>query len=151
MSSPHGRRKPAQPLRPEWLIFSLLAVFFTIMAAVYGFWTNSYYGEIEPIGTTALVLLVGLCVLAGGYLFKLSREIELRPEDNPYGEQADAAGEYGHFAPWSWWPLVLGIAVALVFLGPALHAWWLTGIGVAVGVIGLVGHVLEFNRGPHAH
>jgi len=149
--SGHGPSKPAQPLKPEWLILVALGVFFAIVAALYGFWTNLHYGQIEPIGTTALVLLVGLCLLAGGYLFKLSREIELRPEDNPHAEQADAAGEYGHFAPWSWWPLVCALAVSFVFLGPALHAWWLTGIGVVIGVIGVTGHVLEYNRGPHAH
>lgn len=149
--SGHGPQKPIKPLKTEWLFIVVLGVFFAIMAAVYALWTHAYYGALEPIGSTALVLLVGLCALAGGYLFKLSREIEVRPEDDPHAEQDEGAGEYGHFSPWSWWPLVCGIAVALVFLGPALHGWWITGIGVVIGVIGVSGHVLEYNRGPHAH
>ncbi|WP_420112553.1 cytochrome c oxidase subunit 4 [Pseudactinotalea sp.] len=146
-----SKQKPAQPLGPEWKLLAVLGGFFVIATALYAGWTRLHYGEIEPIGSTALALLVGLCFLAGGYLFKLSREIEVRPEDNPHAEQEDAAGEYGHFSPWSWWPLVCGIATALIFLGPALLQWWIAGIGAAIGVVGVAGHVLEYNRGPHAH
>lgn len=149
--SDHGPSKSPQPLKPEWLFLAIIGVFVAIVAGVYAWWTNLYYGEVEPVGTTALVLLVGLCSLAGGYLLKLSREIDVRPEDDPKGEQDEAAGEYGHFAPWSWWPLVCGIAVSLIFLGPAVHQWWVLGIGAVVGIIGVGGHILQFNRGPHAH
>ena len=144
-------QKQVKPLAPEWKFFILLGVFFAVVTALYAYWTNLHYGELKPIGSTALALMVGLCVLAGGYLFKLSREIEVRPEDDPHGEQHDAAGEYGHFSPWSWWPLVCGVAISLIFLGPALLQWWITGIGVVIGVIGVAGHVLQYNRGPHAH
>ncbi|WP_156250461.1 cytochrome c oxidase subunit 4 [Pseudactinotalea terrae] len=144
-------RHTVKPLAPEWKFLILLAVFFVIAAALYGVWSYLYFGEVEPIGTTALVLLVGLCALSGGYLFKLSREIDVRPEDDPWAEQHEAAGEYGHFSPWSWWPLVCGVAVALIFLGPAVHQWWILGVGVVIGVIGVAGQVLEYNRGPHAH
>lgn len=147
----HGKRSGGQPLYSEWLILIIIGTFFAFAAALYGWWSHSYYGAIEPIGTVGLGLIVGMFYLSGGYLFKLSREIETRPEDDPYAEQDEGAGEYGHFAPWSWWPLVCGFAVALIFLGPALHAWWLTGIGAVLGAIGVGGHVLEFNRGPHAH
>lgn len=149
--SNHGTRKPTKPLFTEWFFLILLGAFFALAAAGYAFWTWLEYEAVEPIGTVALTLLVGLFALSGGYLLKLSREIETRPEDDPSAEQHEAAGEYGHFAPWSWWPLVCGLAVALIFLGPALHAWWLLGIGAALGVIGVAGHVLEFNRRQHAH
>ena len=56
----------------------------------------------------------------------------------------------GVFAPWSWWPLVIGAAAALAFLGLAV-GWWVLYLGFVVGVIGLVGWVFEFNRGQHAH
>ena len=144
-------RKDVKPLAPEWKFLILLAVFFAVAAALYGVWSYLYYDAVEPIGTTALTLLVGLCTLSGGYLFKLSREIEVRPEDDPYAEQHDAAGEYGHFSPWSWWPLVCGLAVSLMFLGPALHQWWILGVGVVVGIIGVAGQVTQYSRGPHAH
>jgi hypothetical protein len=145
------KQKSVQPLGPEWRFLILLAGFSLLAAGGYAYWSYLYYDAVEPIGTTALTLLIGLCALSGGYLFKLSREIEVRPEDDPWAEQHEAAGEYGHFSPWSWWPLVCGLAVALVFLGPALHQWWILGIGVVVGFIGVAGHVLEYNRGPHAH
>jgi hypothetical protein len=29
--------------------------------------------------------------------------------------------------------------------------WWLLYVGVALGVIGLVGWIFEFSRGQHAH
>lgn len=151
MASAKKKSVKVNPLAPEWKFFILLAIFFAVMTGVYAFWTSLGEGDLEPIGTTALALLVGLCVLTGGYLIKLSREIDVRPEDDPYAEQYQAAGEYGHFAPWSWWPLVCGIAIALIFLGPALLQWWITGIGVVIGVIGVAGHILEYNRGPHAH
>lgn len=134
------------PLRTEWLFFVLLGVFFAIMAVVYALWSR-----FEPVGSTALLLLVGLCAMSGGYLFKLSREIDPRPEDDPLAEIEDAAGEYGHFSPWSWWPFVCGVAVMLIFLGPAVHQWWVSGLGAALGVVAVLGHVLEYNRGPHAH
>ncbi|GAB2601929.1 cytochrome c oxidase subunit 4 [Pseudactinotalea suaedae] len=151
MSAKNKKQVEVQPLAPEWKFFILLAAFFALMTGLYAYWSWLYFGSVEPIGTTALTLLVGLCVLSGGYLFKLSREIEVRPEDDPHAEQHVAAGEYGHFSPWSWWPLICGVAVALIFLGPALMQWWIAGIGVVVGVIGVAGHVLEYNRGPHAH
>lgn len=146
MSEQGNKVKVHKPLHAEWLVIAFLGGFFALMAIVYAVWSG-----LEPVGSTALTLLVGLCAVSGGYLFKLSREIDLRPEDDPHGESYQAAGEVGHFSPWSWWPLVCGLAVALVFLGPALHQWWVAGIGAALGLIGTAGHVLEYNRGPHAH
>lgn len=143
-------RAPA-PLRPEWLFLVIIGAFVAVVAALYGWWTWYVDDQIEWIGTTALVLLVLLCAMSGGYLLKLSREIDLRPEDDPHAEVDEGAGEYGHFSPWSWWPLICGVAIALIFLGPAVHQWWVTGIGAVVGVVGVAGHVLEYNRGPHAH
>ena len=60
------------------------------------------------------------------------------------------AGDQGVFSPWSWWPLVIGAAAALVFAGLAV-GWWLAAIGGGLAVIGLTGWVFEFSRGQHAH
>ena len=138
--------KPRHPMGDESMFFLGLTLFFVVVTLFYGFWSAW-----EPIGSTALALLAGLNGFTGFYLLKLTREIDDRPEDNPLAEIEDYAGEYARFSPWSWWPLVLGIAVSLIFLGPALHQWWLMGIGGVIGAIGLVGQVLEFSRGHHAH
>ncbi len=137
--------KRAKALRVEIYLFAGLIVFFAFLAVVY-----AVVADLEPVGTTAFTLLAGLSAIIAGYLWILSNRIPARPSDREDGEIAEAAGEYGTFSPHSWWPLVLGIATALAFLGPAI-GWWLTGLGVVVGVIGLVGHLFEFSRGQHAH
>jgi cytochrome c oxidase subunit IV len=139
---PHGGRRP---LRTEALIFVGAAVFFAVIAVIYGLLTTW-----EPVGATALFLLAGLGGLTGIYLLVLGNRIDPRPEDDPFADIEVGAGEVGVFSPWSWWPLVLGIATALLFLGLAVGAW-VAAIGAVLAVIGLVGLVYEFSRGQHAH
>ena len=134
------------PLAVERVIFAAAPIYFVPIAVIYGF-----LSDWEPIGVTALLLLTGLYALTGGYLWMLSRRVDPRPEDDPLSEIGDHAGEVGVFAPHSWWPLVLGIAAGLVVLGPAVDEWWITGVGVVVGLVGLVGQLFEFSRGQHAH
>lgn len=135
----------AKPLRAEFLLFAVLFVFFTIVGVVY-----LNVADAEPAGTTAFFLVAGLAAIIAGYLWVLSRRIELRPEDDPLGEIAQRTGEIGVFSPHSWWPLVLGAAVALLFLGAAI-GFWIAVPGVILGLIGLVGQIFEFSRGQHAH
>ncbi|WP_454084311.1 cytochrome c oxidase subunit 4 [Georgenia sp. Marseille-Q6866] len=134
-----------KPLGVEKWLFIAGVAFFLPVGLVYGFWTGW-----EPIGTVALLLLVGLYGLSGFYLALVARRVDPRPEDNPVSDVDEHAGEIGVYAPHSWWPLVLGVAAALAFAGVAV-GWWIFGIGIAVGVVGLVGHTYEFSRGPHAH
>ncbi|MDN5559117.1 MAG: cytochrome c oxidase subunit 4 [Ruaniaceae bacterium] len=126
-------------------LFLGLTLFFLFLAVVY-----AVVADLEPVGTTVFALLAGLTIIIAAYLWILSLRMPARPSDREDGEIAETAGEYGTFAPHSWWPLVLGIAASLAFLGPAL-GWWLTGLGVVVTIIGLVGHLFEFSRGQHAH
>ncbi len=136
---------PGKPMRVEAWLFTTGALVFTPLAIVYGLLSGW-----EPVGTTAILLLGGLGGLIGVYLWVVSTRVDARPEDDPLGNVEDADGEIGVFSPWSWWPLVLGIAVAIVFLGLAI-GFWLSGIGAVLGVIGLVGLLFEFSRGQHAH
>jgi hypothetical protein len=129
----------------ETMLFSSGLFFFTPLALVYG-WLSDW----ESVGSAGLLLLSGLSALVGGYLWVTSRRIDARPEDDPQGEIAEGAGEQGEFSPWSWWPLPLALASALIFLGVVV-AWWLVGVGVAFGAVALVGWVYEYYRGPHAH
>lgn len=132
-------------MKVEQRIFLWLAPFFLIVGVVYGLWSGG-----EPVGTAALLLVGGLVLMIGGYLALVARRTDDRPEDDPYAEIEQGAGEQGVFSPGSWWPLVAAAGAAITFLSLAV-GWWLTPIGVAVGFIGLVGWVMEYSRGQHAH
>lgn len=133
------------PMRDEGWFFVGLAIFFIVVAVLYGLWS-----QFEPVGTVSLLLLFGMNGMAGFYVMKLSKEVDVRPEDVVLAEVEDYAGDYNRFSPWSWWPLVAGLAATFLFLGPALHQWWLMGFAGVIGAIGLIGWGLEFNRGHNA-
>lgn len=138
------------PMRDEAWFFVGLTIFFVIVAIFYGAWTSmSAPGGIEPAGTTALALLAGLNGMAGFYLWKLSTEVDERPEDVLLAEVEDYAGDYNRFSPWSWSPLLLGVSATLLFLGPALHQWWLWVFAGTIGAFSLWYASTEFNRGPN--
>jgi len=127
-------------------IFLVPAVFFAIAATVYGFVTDFD----EWVGFPALLLTGGLFAMVGIYFRMLAKRHGKRPEDRNDGELADHSGEQGVYAPWSWWPLVLGFSAMLAFAALAID-WWIMAPAFVVGVIGLVGWVFEFSRGQHAH
>jgi phosphoglycerol transferase MdoB-like AlkP superfamily enzyme len=133
-------------MKIEANLFTFLTPFFLLVAVVYGFMTEWH----EWVGFICLILTAGLVGMVGVYLGRLSRRIDARPSDDPEGEIAQGAGPYGFFSPWSWWPIVLAGAAAVAFLGVAI-GWWIFGVGVVLGVIALVGWVLEYSRGIHAH
>ncbi len=133
-------------MKIESNLFNFLAPFFAAVGIVYGFMTDWK----EMVGVTCIFLTMGLVLMVGFYLRKLSKSIDPRPQDDPEGEIAQAAGEYGFFSPWSWWPIVLAGAAAVAFMGLAL-GWWIFGLGAVLGVIALVGWVFEYSRGIHAH
>ncbi|NTW40032.1 MAG: cytochrome c oxidase subunit 4 [Cellulomonadaceae bacterium] len=132
-------------MKLEARLFGALTPFFAIVALIYG-----WFSGFEAVGTGALILTAALVGMIGFYLSMLSRRIDARPEDDPFAEVADGTGELGVFSPWSWWPLVLASGAAVSFAALAI-GWWLLGIGAVIGAIGLVGWVLEFSRGQHAH
>ncbi|RMI04950.1 cytochrome c oxidase subunit 4 [Cellulomonas triticagri] len=120
-------------------------LFFIPIGLVYAWWSGG-----EAVGTVGIPLVGGLVGMIGGYLLLVSRRIDARPEDDPEALIAEGAGDQGVFSPWSWWPITIAFAGGLAFLGMAI-GWWLLYVGVALGVIGLVGWIFEFSRGQHAH
>ncbi|MDM7853612.1 cytochrome c oxidase subunit 4 [Cellulomonas alba] len=132
-------------MKLEVKLFLYGILFFFPVGLIYGVWSHG-----EPVGTVGIPLVGGLVGMIGAYLALLSRRIDPRPEDDEQGEIAEGQGDQGVYSPWSWWPLVIGAAAAIAFLGLAV-GFWLTGIGVALAIIGLVGWVFEFSRGIHAH
>ena len=130
-------------------IFNLLTVFYIIVAAVYGYWSNLVYGEIEVIGFAAIGMLVFLTGFLAFYLGKTAKNFT-GPEDLPDANIEDGEAEMGFFAPWSWWPLMLGIGGALCFTSLAI-GWWMFIIGFPLAIVALIGFVFEHSRGLHAH
>jgi hypothetical protein len=133
-------------MKVETWLFSAGAFFFAPIGVVYGFVTRWH----EPLGVTGLLLSSALALMIGLYLFITSRRIDLRPEDDPFGEIREGAGELGQFAPYSWSPLWLGLSCMLVFAGLAVGAWLFL-IGLVAAGLALVLWVFEFYRGEHAH
>ncbi|GAB3245970.1 cytochrome c oxidase subunit 4 [Arthrobacter pigmenti] len=133
-------------MKVETYIFGLGIFFFLPAAIVYGFMT----GWLEWVGIIGLLLITGLCAMIGFYLGFTGRRVGARPEDRLDGEIHEGAGEQGHFSPWSWWPLVLGAAAAIGFLGLAV-GWWIVYIAGGLTVVALIGWVYEYSRGSHAH
>ena len=132
-------------MRFEAKLFLYGILFFIPVGLIYGLWSNG-----EPVGTVGIPLVGGLVGMIGGYLALVARRIDPRPEDDPDGEIEQGAGDQGVFSPWSWWPIGIAAAAAIVFAGMAV-GFWLCYIGLAVGAITLVGWVFEFSRGQHAH
>lgn len=132
-------------MKIEAKLFLYGILFFVPVGLIYAVWSDG-----EPVGTLGIPLTGGLVGMIGGYLALLARRIDARPEDDPLGEIEQGAGDQGVYSPWSWWPLAIALAAALVFAGLAM-GWWLVGLGMVLGLVALVGFVFEFSRGQHAH
>ncbi|UTT67873.1 cytochrome c oxidase subunit 4 [Arthrobacter sp. DNA4] len=133
-------------MKIESWIFGSGVFFFVPVSLVYGFLTNWS----EWVGILGILLVVSLVSMIGAYLGFTGKRVGLRPEDRSDAEIHEGAGEQGHFSPWSWWPLVLGIACATGFLGLAVGAWIIF-IAGGLAIVALVGWVYEYSRGDHAH
>ena len=80
------------------------------------------------MGGTALIFTGFMTALIGFYVLFTGRRVDPRPEDDPDGEIADIAGEYGFYSPHCWWPLPLGISAAVAALG-FVFGWWMIVLG----------------------
>ncbi|TDW28487.1 cytochrome c oxidase subunit 4 [Cryobacterium psychrophilum] len=139
-------------MRTNARLFWGLAAFFALMAVIYTVWSviDPFTGSVEWAGTFALSLSAVLAAFIGFYLGKVyTAQGGETPEDRLDANIDDGDAESGFFSPWSWWPIVLAASAALVFLGLAVGIW-VAFIGLAFGVIGLVGWVYEYYRGLFA-
>lgn len=127
-------------------LFIILGAFFGAVTLIYGFWAR----WTEMVGATAFFALTVFSFMIAFYLYLTDKKFADGPSDNTEGEIAQYAGEYGRFAPWSWWPLGLGIGCAVVVSGLAID-WWIFLIGVGVTIFFLIGWVFEYSKGDHAH
>jgi hypothetical protein len=139
-------------------LFWILAVFFALSAVGYTVWSLIDFAntpeQIEPltktgvewIGTIGVTLGALLSVLIAFYLTitKRAQGGEL-PEDLLTADIDDGDPEVGHFSPWSWWPMVLALGLAFMFLGFAVGIW-LAFIGGPIVLIAIVGWQYEYYR-----
>jgi hypothetical protein len=142
-------------------LFWVLSGFFLLADAAYIVWSlldtihgnvdTPTGGQIEWVGTVGIGLTAVLSAFIAFYLGRThaAQGGELA-EDRLDANIEDGDAEQGHFAPWSWWPIMLAGSAALVFLGVAIGIW-ISIIGGAVVVISLIGWQYEFYRGYHAH
>lgn len=138
-------------------LFWILAGFFFLADIAYTLWSIIEFanlegttirpsGPVEWVGTVAIGLSGMLSVFIAFYLGRAHRNQggEL-PEDRVDANIDDGDAEQGFFSPWSWWPMVLGFGVALVFLGLAV-GFWVAFIGVPLAFVAVVGWVYEYYR-----
>jgi hypothetical protein len=142
-------------------LFWILAGFFILSDIAYIIWSlldpihgnvdSNLGGQIEWVGAVAIGLTGVLAAFIAFYLGRThaAQGGEL-PEDRLDSNIEDGEAEQGHFAPWSWWPIMLAASAALVFLGLAV-GFWISFIGAGVVIVSLVGWQYEFYRGYHAH
>ncbi len=128
----------------------ILAAFFLLADVAYSVWALITYGRVEWVGTIGIALVAVMSVFIAFYL---NRSFKAQggdlPEDRVDASIDDGDPELGHFSPWSWWPLILGSAAALMFLGLAIGIW-MAFIAGALFIIAIVGWVYEYYRGYFA-
>ncbi len=128
-------------------LLGVLAAFFVLADILYSVWALITYGRVEWVGTIGIGLVALMAVFIGFYLNRSFRAQggEL-PEDRLDASIDDGDPELGHFSPWSWWPLMLGITAGLAFLGLSVGIW-IFAIAMAFFLVSIVGWVYEYYRG----
>ncbi|MFT4108829.1 cytochrome c oxidase subunit 4 [Propionicimonas sp.] len=131
-------------MKAERLIFTLITVFFVIVAPVYWFVSH------EIIGTVALILTLAFFGMISTFFSIQSRKIDPRPEDRKDAEIVEGAGDVGFFPSRSIWPFWTALTVLVMALGP-VFGWWLTLLGVGLGIWSATGWCYQYYRNEYQH
>lgn len=131
-------------MKAESWIFWSLAIFFAVVTPVY--WLSA--GEL--IGTTALLLALAFSLMLGAFMQIQANRIDPRAEDRKDAEIAEGAGELGFFPPSSIWPFWSAAAITVISLGP-VFGWWLSLIGIGLGIWAVTGWTYQYYRGEFQH
>ncbi|MCO8276049.1 cytochrome c oxidase subunit 4 [Actinoplanes sp. TRM 88003] len=134
-------------MRTEYKIFAGVAVFLFGASIVYGIYTHEAVGQLEWIGTIALILSGLLCSMCGGFFWFVARRIDLRPEDREDGEIAEGAGEIGFFSPGSYWPFGIALSATIAGLGLVFWMWWLVAFGLILVIASSSAMIFEYYTG----
>ncbi|MFZ0530083.1 MAG: cytochrome c oxidase subunit 4 [Propionicimonas sp.] len=131
-------------MRAEKWVFTFVAIFFVVVAPLYWFIAR------EVIGTVALLLTLVFFVMISTYLSIQERKMDPRPEDRKDGEIIDGAGELGFFPASSIWPFWAAVTVAVMALGP-VYGWWITLLGIGLGLWAVTGWAYQYYRDDYQH
>jgi hypothetical protein len=140
-------------------LFWILAAFFFAADALYIVWTlvsfqqdPNHLSALTPVRPVEWVGVIGIGL--GGILSALiafyvgatrrAQGGEL-PEDRIDADIDDGDPEIGYFSPWSWWPMLLALGTALVFMGFAVGIW-LCFIGAPLALLSVIGWYYEYYR-----
>ncbi|WP_232548542.1 cytochrome c oxidase subunit 4 [Propioniciclava soli] len=142
-------------MRTEARVFLFLVIFFGVVTPAYAGVTWWLDGALEPIGTTVLALTLLFSAMIWGTFAITGRTLTRgnqpgRPEDRKDAEIIDGVGALGFFPPKSLVPFWSAIAIMLLLLGP-VFGWWISLIGVAVGIWTVFGWAYEFYVGDYRH
>lgn len=114
-------------------------------------WIGGPHAEGLWVGILTLALTAVLSIFIGFFVTKYSVKAGgLLPEDTLDAEIDEADPNLGHYSPWSWWPILLALGMAIVVIGLAT-GFWLCFYGAPIVIVGLVGFVFEHYRGAFQH
>ncbi|HEY4225947.1 MAG TPA: cytochrome c oxidase subunit 4 [Pseudolysinimonas sp.] len=139
-------------MRANSNLFWILGGFFWLADATYTVW-SLFFGDlmrVEWVGTVGMALSGILAFFLAFYLGRThAAQGGETPSDLVDANIDDGDPEMGTFSPWSWWPLVLGFALALVFLGIAVGTW-ISFIGAPIAIVAIIGWYYEYYRNNFA-
>ena len=127
-------------------IFGLIGVFLIPVGITYGFMTDFN----DWAGFPALLATAVMCLFLWYFLSFTDKKHPDMPYEDLDGEISHAAGDYGFYSPWSWWPLLIGVACSIAVVGLAV-GWWIFLLSLPVAALAVIGWVYEYNSGDHAH
>lgn len=130
------------------VILVILGAYFLLSGIAYIIWNALAGNEFEATGSLGLLLSAILAGFIAFFLNMVNRSQGgiLLPEDTATADIDDADPNLGHFSPWSWWPLVLGFAVGLAFLGLAV-GFWIIFLAIPFVLVAITGWTYEYYRG----
>lgn len=140
-------------MKSNIVMFWIISVFFAIVTTVYVVWNILHHNWIEWAGTLAMF---GATMLAGFIAFYLGlvarKQGGVLIEDRDDGDIDDGDPEAGFFSPWSWWPILVAFAAAILALGLSIggYAFWLALLSLPLFAISVVGWIYEYYRGYFA-
>lgn len=133
-------------------LFTLLFAFFLVADIAYIVWSliDSNGQRIEWVGAVGISLSAALSFFIQFYLRLAQKSVGgILPEDRQDADIDDGDAEQGFFSPWSWWPFMLGLSLALMFLGLAVGVW-IAIIGAPLVLVAVVGWQFEYYRNNFA-
>lgn len=139
-------------MKSNIVIFTILGVYFLILATTYTVWNIVEHGYIEWTGSTTVLLSGALVFFIAFYLGLVQKKQGgVLVEDLEESDIDDGDPELGEFSPWSWWPILLAGSCALALMGLAIgFNFWLSFFTIPLILVSIVGWVYEYYRGHFA-